>query len=160
VLNTIEYEDIGIILTVTPHITDDGMVELDVAPEISTLTGESVTISEGVEAPTFAKRSAETRVLVPDGRTVVIGGLMSDEETEIVRKVPVLGSIWGLGALFRRTITEKTKTELLIFLTPHVVRTGEEVTGLTRSERAASPLSSETFDSETLERYMTPEARE
>ena len=160
VLNTVEYEDIGIILTVTPHITDDGMVELDVAPEISTLTGESVTISENVEAPTFAKRSAETRVLVPDGRTVVIGGLMADEETEVVRKVPILGNIWGLGALFRRTVKEKTKTELLIFLTPHVVRTGDEVTQLTTGEREAGRLAPEVFEKDAMKRFLGEESDE
>lgn len=154
VLNTIEYEDIGIILTVTPHITDDGMVELDVAPEISTLTGESVPISETVRAPTFAKRSAQTRVVVPDGKTVVIGGLMADQETDVVRKVPILGDIWMLGALFRRTIRQKEKTELLIFLTPHVVRNDAEVAKLTESEQNDTRLLPEAMARETRRGYL------
>lgn len=138
VLNTVEYEDIGIILTVTPHITDDGMVELDVAPEISTLAADSVPISDTVDAPTFDKRSAETRVLVPSGRTVVIGGLMDTQETEVIKKVPFLGDIWLIGRLFRNKSTEKQKKELLIFLTPTVVTTREEMARLTAGEHGSS----------------------
>jgi len=98
IINTVEYEDIGIILRVTPYITSDGLVEMDLAPEISTLTGDTVPISAGVSAPVFAKRSAETRVAVPDGETVVIGGLMEDNKTETVVKIPLLGDIPYLGS--------------------------------------------------------------
>lgn len=156
VLNTVEYEDIGIILTVTPYISDDGTVELDVAPEISTLTGESVTISEGIEAPTFSKRSAETRVVVPDGRTVVIGGLMDNLDTDTVRKVPLLGDIPLLGRLFQRRIQDKTKTELLIFLTPHVVRTAEESERLTEDESSGTSLVPNAFEDDSLRRLLPP----
>jgi len=121
-INTIEYEDIGIILQVTPHINPEGLVILDVVPEISTLTGESVPISETVDAPVFAKRSAQSRVAIQDGQTIVIGGLMEDQKTETIRKVPMLGDVPYLGRLFRRTIKESAKTELLIFLTPHVAQ--------------------------------------
>ena len=93
IINTVEYEDIGIILRVTPFITADGQVEMNLLPEISTLTGDTVPISDTVNAAVFAKRSAETRVVVPDGRTVVIGGLMEDNKTESVRKIPLLGDI-------------------------------------------------------------------
>lgn len=152
VLNTVEYEDVGIILAVTPHITADGVVEMDVAPEISSLSADSVQISESVSAPTFAKRSAETRVVVPTGRTVVIGGLMEDQTTDEVRKVPVLGDIWGLGQLFRRTIKTKTKTELLIFLTPHVV-TGSTAASLVEGEKRAVGIA-DSVDAERLQRYF------
>ena len=154
VLNTVEYEDIGIILTVTPTITEDGMVELDVAPEISTLTGESVQISEEVRAPTFAKRSAETRVVVPEGRTVVIGGLMENQDTLSNRKVPFLGDIPGIGALFRRKTEGKQKTELLIFLTPHIVRSEDDVETLGLSEQGNTELMHRAFTPEQLDRYI------
>jgi len=154
VLNTVEYEDVGIILTVTPHITGDGTVELDVAPEISTLTGDSVPISDTVNAPTFAKRSAQTHVIVPNGKTVVIGGLMADEETEQVRKIPLLGDIPGLGALFRRTIRKKEKTELLIFLTPHVVTGAAEAEELTRGERDSTELVPNAFIEADISKYL------
>jgi general secretion pathway protein D len=135
-INTVEYEDIGIILTVTPHIGADGRIEMEIAPEISTLGADTVPISDTVNAAVFSKRSAETSVTVPSGRTVIIGGLMEDQETRTVRKVPVLGDIWGVGALFRRTITEKSKTELLIFLTPTVVDSGDALVQLTHDERS------------------------
>ncbi|MDA0752881.1 MAG: hypothetical protein O2964_19450, partial [Verrucomicrobia bacterium] len=118
-VNTVTYRDIGIILRVTPFITQDGMVEMIVAPEISTITDERVTISDGVEAPVFAKRAAETVVVTPHGRTVIIGGLMEKNKIESKRKVPILGDIPILGWAFSRKVKEDTKTELLIFLTPY-----------------------------------------
>jgi len=121
-INTIQYEDIGIILTVTPHINREGLVIMDVEPEISTLTGSTVPISETVDAPVFAKRSAKSRIAIRDGQTIVIGGLMEDRKTENIKQVPLLSRIPLLGWLFKRTITETTKTELLIFLTPHVAQ--------------------------------------
>ncbi|NLW50440.1 MAG: type II secretion system protein GspD [Candidatus Brocadiaceae bacterium] len=119
-INTIQYQDIGIILNVTPHINPDGLVIMDVNPEISAVTDSTVPISESLSATVINKRSASTRVAVRDGQTIVIGGLMEDRKTQGVRKVPILGDIPLLGALFRRTVTDKVKTELLIFLTPHV----------------------------------------
>ena len=139
-INTIQYDDIGIILNVTPHINPQGLVTLDVAPEISTLTGETVPISETVNAPVFAKRTAQCRVAIRDGQTIVIGGLMEDRTTESVNKVPVLGDIPGLGLLFRRTIRKKTKTELLIFLTPHVAQQPEDLEGMSKDEVSGSKV--------------------
>ena len=158
-INTIEYEDIGIILTVTPHITNSGLVELVVAPEISTLTGDKVSISGGIDAPVIAKRSAETHVVVPSGKTIVIGGLMEDQETESIQKVPILGDIWGIGALFRRKVTTKSKTELLIFLTPTIVEAMTDIARVTNAEKSNARLLPEAFDDEELKRYL-PEAEE
>lgn len=139
-INTVEYEDIGIILRVTPYITPDDIVEMAVHSEISTLSGETVRISDTVEAPVLAKRSANTRVVVPDRQTVVIGGLMQDNSTSNVRKVPLLGDIPILGLPFRRKVDSNSKTELLIFLTPHVVKGGAEIDAMTRAERANAVL--------------------
>ena len=119
-INTIQYQDIGIILDVTPHINPEGLVILDVAPEISEQTGQGVTISQGVAAPVFSKRSAQSRVGIVDGQTIVIGGLMQDQKTQTITKVPFLGDLPGIGPAFTRYQNTKTKTELLIFLTPHV----------------------------------------
>jgi general secretion pathway protein D len=153
-INTVEYEDVGIILTVTPYIGADGLIELDVAPEISTLTGDTVPISDTVDAPVFAKRSAATHVIVPSGRTVVIGGLMEDQETSTVRKVPLLGSIPWLGALFRRTVTNTSKTELLIFLTPTLVESGASLAALSAAEQERSGMIREQTSPEQLRRYL------
>ena len=119
-VNTIQYQDIGIILNVTAHINEEGLVIMDVAPEVSSLTGTTVPISETVSAPVFAKRSAQTRVGVQDGQTVVIGGLMEDRKTDNNQGIPLLRNVPGIGLLFGRRQRDKSKTELLIFLTPHV----------------------------------------
>ena len=139
-INTIQYEDIGIILNVTPHINPDGLVIMDVSPEISTVTGVTVPISETVSAPVFAKRSAESRVAIQDGQTIVIGGLMEDRKTGNVQKVPLLGDIPLLGWLFRRTVEEKAKTELLLFLTPHVAREAEALKAMSEHETAGAKV--------------------
>ena len=96
-INTIQYQDIGIILDVTPHINPEGLVIMDVSPEISQLTGTTVPISSNVSAPVFAKRSAQSRVAIQDGQTIVIGGLMQDNKTSTLTKVPFLGDIPGIG---------------------------------------------------------------
>jgi general secretion pathway protein D len=133
-INTIEYEDIGIILEVTPHINPDGLVIMDVLPEISTTTAETVPISETVDAAVFAKRSAQTRIAVLDDETIIIGGLVQDRKEERIAKVPLLGDIPIVGALFRRTEEDKDKTELLIFLTPHVAHKPKQLTGMREEE--------------------------
>ena len=146
-INTIQYQDVGIILNVTPHINPDGLVIMDVSPEISQLTGTTVPISAGVSAPVIAKRSAESRVGVKTGQTIVIGGLMEDRKTSTVLKIPLLGDIPLLGAIFSRTQVTKSKTELLIFLTPHVAQqpdllqeaTEQEKQGLQLAPKAVGP---------------------
>ncbi|HPP12731.1 MAG TPA: hypothetical protein PKW42_08375, partial [bacterium] len=153
-INTIQYQDIGIILKVTPHINPDGLVILDVSPEISALTGTTVPISETVKAPVFAKRSASSRVAIRDGQTIVIGGLMEDKKTEDTRKVPGLGSIPLLGNLFRRNTTEGTKTELLIFLTPHVATEAEQLRELSSLEVERSPGVRQAVKQGTFQEYM------
>jgi general secretion pathway protein D len=139
-INTIEYDDIGIILTVTPHINPDGLVIMDVYPEISALTGQTVPISETVNAPVFARRAAQSRVAIRDGQTIVIGGLMEDRNTDHVDKVPIMGDIPLLGALFRRTTKDKIKTELLIFLTPHVAKVPDDLKSMSENEQAGSKV--------------------
>ena len=153
-INTIQYQDIGIILNVTPHITPERLVELDVSPEISTLTGETVPISPTVNARVIAKRSAVTQVVVDDGRTVVIGGMMEDNATETVHKIPILGDIPLLGAAFSRTEKNKSKTELLIFLTPHVVENGKELRDISLSEKGKSELAPKAFTEKQIDKYI------
>ena len=139
-LNTIQYEDIGIILKVTPHINPDGLVIMNVYPEISTLTGVTIPISDNLNAPVYAKRSAESRVAVRNGQTIVIGGLMEDQKRDNVEKVPILGDLPFVGALFRRTVKATNKTELLIFLTPHVAKEAGQLESMAQDEVKASKL--------------------
>ncbi|MHC4092353.1 MAG: secretin N-terminal domain-containing protein, partial [Planctomycetota bacterium] len=123
----VTYENVGIILDVTPHINPDGYVNLEVHPEISQISGSSVQLTEGLAAPVFSERSAETVITVKDGETVVIGGLITNTETDNESKVPILGDIPGLGVLFRNTSHQVRKTELLMVLTVHVLRTEDDV---------------------------------
>ena len=137
-INTIQYEEIGIILEVTPNINPDGLVILDIKPEISTTTADTVPISETLNAVVFATRSSQSRVAVKDGQTIVIGGLMQDKDTKSVSKVPLIGDIPLIGELFKRTRTEKEKTELLIFLTPQVATKDLELQNISENERSQS----------------------
>ena len=138
--NTITYDNVGIILRVTPFITSEGTVEMIVAPEISSLTAQTVPISSTVSAPVIAKRSAETVVVTPNGQTVVIGGLMETQRIENIRKIPLLGDIPGLGAAFRRTIKSDVKKELMIFLTPHDREQSRPGCSRSRKTRSTKPI--------------------
>lgn len=158
VVNTVDYRDIGIKLSVTPTINSDGLVIMDVEPEISNVAADSVTISQDFQATVFNTRTASARVAVPHGSTIVIGGLMQDTETESEEKVPLLGDLPILGALFKRTVTDKQKTELLIFLTPQVASNMDELKLLSNHEQALSEFINNTSDdkseSEAIKRHM------
>jgi general secretion pathway protein D len=154
-VNTIQYDNVGIILKVTPFITADRKVEMIVAPEISALTDQTVPISNTASAPVISKRSAETVVVTPDKATVVIGGLMQTMRTSTIQKVPVLGDIWGIGNLFRHKTTEDTKQELMIFLTPEIVDNGSQVLASAKEEARRSELIPDSFKKgEELNRYI------
>ena len=139
-VSTYEYRNVGIILDVTPHINPEGQVILDVAPEISQLTGQTVNIGPGVNAPVIADRSASSRVAIKDGQTIVIGGLMQDQKTLTVSKIPLIGDIPLIGWAFSRTQIDKTKTELLIFLTPHVALMPDELKPMSQDELHGTQL--------------------
>ena len=140
-LNTIRYEDIGVILYVQPHINPNGKVTMAVHPEVSDIDEtRSVPISEGVTSPTFTKNAVTTMINVRNGQTVIIGGLIRESDEEIRQKVPLLGDIPLLGALFSRTDTVKTKRELMIFLTPYVIYSERQLEELHEVEKASLKL--------------------
>lgn len=139
-INTIQYQDVGIILNVTPHISPDGVVIMDVSPEISQQLESSVELSPGVKSPVFSLRAAKTRVAIRDSQTIVIGGLMQDEKNQNVSQIPLLGDIPLLGELFKRNRNNKSKTELLIFLTPHVAKEPDRLQGMSDSERQGAKI--------------------
>lgn len=153
-INSVSYEDVGIILKVTPFISNDGLVEMIVAPEISSLTDQTVTIAAGVAVPVIAKRSADTVVVTPNGQPVIIGGLMQNNKTESESKIPILGDIPLLGNLFKRKIKNNAKTELLIFLTPHIVETPSQLVALSEKERAASVLPKKAFTEQDMDQFL------
>ena len=113
--------EIGVILRVVPTINPDGYVRMSIEPEISRLSTRTIKISEDFATPIIDRRRANTTVTVKDGQTVVIGGLIQDRYEKLERKIPLLGDIPLLGAIFRNTSEVIEKTELLIVLTPHVI---------------------------------------
>ncbi len=116
---SIDYKDIGILFRVTPHVSNAGYVTLDLEPEVSEISG---TISfEGVDVPLIYSKNAKTRVMVEDGNTLVIAGLIQSKDTDTVKKVPFLGDIPVLGYAFRKKEQLTEKTDLIIFVTPHIV---------------------------------------
>lgn len=162
-INSVSYQNVGIILSVTPFITSDGMVEMVVAPETSELADKSqwVPISSGgtnnagsFSAPVINSRSADTVVIVPDGQTVVIGGLMQSKKLDSTSKVPILGDIPLLGLLFKHKVTSNGKTELMIFMTPHIVKHPNDLAALTSSERGKQLIAPKAFTEKDLDRYL------
>lgn len=153
-INTIQYQDVGIILRVTPFITSNRTVEMIVAPEISSISSQSVQISPTVSSPVIDKRSAETVVVTPDATTVVIGGMMQKQRTTQVDKIPLLGDLPVIGQAFRHTVLGNTRTELLIFLTPYIIEGTEKMKDITNDEVNRTELPSQAFSQEDLTRYL------
>ncbi|MGD2272344.1 MAG: type II secretion system secretin GspD [Desulfobacterales bacterium] len=123
--NTFEYRDVGTILTITPHITKERLVRLNIALEVTSLSSTSLQLQ-----PTTLKRSIDTTAIVKDTNTIVIGGLIDDRTTVSEFKVPLLGDIPILGWLFKSRSTSRKKTNLFVFLTPRVVQTPDEAVGI------------------------------
>jgi type II secretion system protein D len=121
-----DYKDAGIKLIVTPQINPDGFVRMEIEQEVSDFTGSTVSVGAGVNLPIIFKRNANTTVTVKDNETVVLGGLITSKEEQQEQKVPILGDVPGLGVLFRSQVDSTSRTELLIVLTPRVLRTIED----------------------------------
>jgi general secretion pathway protein D len=136
VVNSIVRQDVGIILKITPQITEGDHVKLDIYQEISSVKNQSdaLTVSVG---PTITKRSTKTSVVVKDNQTVVIGGLMQENDEEIVTKMPFLGDIPVLGWLFKTKNITKNKTNLIVFLNPHVIKEPERLAEITSEKKKA-----------------------
>jgi len=155
VTSTFDRRDVGIILTVTPQINSQGLVVLDVTQELSALSEVGIAVAPGVESPIINKRTMTTRVVVEHGQTAVIGGLVTDRLSETVRKVPLLGDIPLLGWFFRRTESTKAQTELLVFLTPQVVRSPDELSDLSRQLRGEMQRLDAAVQKGLLQQHLT-----
>ncbi|RME39334.1 MAG: hypothetical protein D6788_05680, partial [Planctomycetota bacterium] len=135
ITNSTGREDVGIILTVTPQISPDGYVTIQLDQEISNVSGENIQLSEGVTQPVFSTREVQTNVTVRDGETIVIGGLITSRRSEGKTKVPLVGDLPLVGPFFRTTNVSETKTELLIIMTVDILRTDEEAREMSIAER-------------------------
>jgi len=116
---TIERRDVGIKLKVKPQVNEGDVIRLDIAQEVSSVEPSSVNYEAGLTTNT---RNITTSVLVEDGKVLVLGGLINDDVKETVNKVPLLGDIPLLGALFRYTSSERSKRNLMVFLRPVILR--------------------------------------
>ncbi len=133
VIDTFEYKDVGISLEITPHISQGGLVRLEIDSEFTKLI-QGVT-GTSVNTPTTAKRQAQTVVSMNSGSTIVIGGLIRDDKTTIEKKIPLLGDIPLLGGLFRYHKDQIQKTNLLIFITPYVLTDQQDLEKITEKKR-------------------------
>jgi general secretion pathway protein D len=123
VVNTIEYRDTGVVLEITPRVNASGLVVLDIVQEVSdAIPTETSTIS----SPTIQTRRIETTVVVQSGETVALGGLIRDNRSDGVSGIPVLSEIPILGNLFKTNVETTLRTELLVLITPRVIRNAEE----------------------------------
>lgn len=156
VINTVERKDVGITLRLTPHIHESDFVNLEIYQESSAVKGDSLLNASSV-GPTTTKRSAKTSVLVKNGDTVVLGGMMQETFTNTTSQIPLLGDIPLLGNLFRFKSVSRKKTNLLIMLTPHVIREPGEMVGTSQRQRREM---TETFDLQKKEVEKTfPDAK-
>ena len=117
--NTVERKDVGLMLRVRPQISENGTVKMSIYQEVSKIDAATLKDTNG---PTTSKRSIESNVVVDDGNIIVIGGLLEDSYSQAEDKVPVMGDIPVVGALFRSENRSRKKTNLMVFLRPVVVR--------------------------------------
>lgn len=138
IVNEIEYRDTGVILDIIPHVNSSGLVVLDIVQEVSdvgaTSAAAGTTVTEGI-TPTISQRRVASTVAVNTGETVALGGLIRDLDTQSVTGVPLLSDIPILGNLFKTTSNVKRRTELLVLLTPRVVRNSGDARTITEELR-------------------------
>lgn len=138
VIQNIDRVDVGIKLKLTPHINPSNEVRMVLNPSIEAIIDPG---PSGQFTPTIAKRSVSTTVTVPDGRTIVISGLIREDRINTVRRVPLLGSIPILGILFRHKVDSVERTNLIIFVTPHVLGDAAAAEAMTRNWSQRTGLS-------------------
>lgn len=154
------FQDVGIVLTVTPRITANGYVTMDVTQTANDLQGFT-----DFNAPIVNQRQADTTVSVRDGETIILGGIIRNNVTSTVKKIPLLGDIPLLGNLFRSTQKGNVKTELLVFLTPRIVKDPEEARKLRddefkrmskESQKVIAPELNRRYDPDKDKKHSTP----
>ena len=132
VVNSIEFRDTGVILRVTPRVNRNGLVMMDVSQEVSDV---ATTTSSTLNSPTIQQRKITSSIAVQDGETVALGGLIKDSDQRANSGIPYLKDIPILGALASNIANSDTRTELLVMLTPRVVRDAQTLRGITSEMR-------------------------
>ena len=123
IVNSITMQDTGVILSVTPRINESGRVQLEIEQEVSSVVK---TTSSKIDSPTIQQRRVQTTVVVNDGEVLALGGMIQDQVSKTSSQIPVLGDLPGIGAMFSDRSNSIRKTELVILITPRVVRDGAE----------------------------------
>lgn len=123
-LPQVSFVNIGQSLNITPHIDSSGYITMTMAPEITTTGGTPVTIG-GSPIPVVNRRSVSTTLRVKDGESIVIGGLLREDKSNNISQIPLLGDLPLIGAMFRQNNSNSTKNEIIVLVTPHIVKTGE-----------------------------------
>ena len=129
-----EYRDVAKILKITPHVTEDRLVRMQINLEVTTIN-QAATLTTSSTLPVTNKRTVDTTVIVKDDQTIVIGGLIDDTTTVNESKVPALGDIPLLGWLFRNKSDNNTKTNLYVFITPRVIKSPKEADQIFRGKK-------------------------
>ena len=132
VVNSIEYRSTGVVLLITPRVNSNGLITLDIDQEVSDVKS---TTSSTIDSPTITQRRIVSSVAVQDGRTVALGGLIQDNETRGRSGIPGLDDIPVLGLLFSTTANSDQRTELLVLITPKIIRNGEDAYEMTQDLR-------------------------
>ena len=152
---TFDRKEVGLILRVKPMITEGGSIRLQLYQEVSSVAPSTISGVDAVGLSTFNKRVLETSVLADDGQIVVLGGLLQEGFTNDQEKVPVLGDVPGLGQLFRYDTRKRTKTNLMIFLRPTVLRDATQAGILSNERYRVLGLDQQAVSPEA--RFMMPE---
>lgn len=132
IVSSIEYRNTGVLMTLTPRVNDSGLVLLDIVQEVSDV---SQTTTSGIDSPSFTQRKFTSSIAIQDGETVALGGLISDSRVTSRIGIPLLSEIPYFGSLFSTSSETGGRTELLVLITPHVIRTDEDSRGITREIR-------------------------
>jgi pilus assembly protein CpaC len=119
---TVQFREYGVKLAFTPLITPEGLIHLKVAPEVSSLDYTNALTIQGFTIPSLATRSVQTEMILKDGQSFVIAGLVNNQVVEQFSKIPGLGDLPILGQFFKSRSVNKSQDELLVLVTPHIVR--------------------------------------
>jgi general secretion pathway protein D len=141
VVNSVDYRDTGVILKVTPRVNDGGLVLMDISQEVSDVVNPG---TAAIQSPTISERKVASSIAIQDGQTVALGGLITDKRTDTKAGIPWLNQIPLLGNLFGSTDDEHDRTELIVLLTPRVIRNNADALSITdelkEKIRTAEPL--------------------
>jgi general secretion pathway protein D len=133
--NNYEYRDVGVTLNITPHINEENFIRLKISQQVTKVVAGVSSDTTKPSTPTTLKRTAKTTVVVKDKETVVIGGLVGDSTEASTYRIPLVGDIPLLGWLFKTKASSREKTNLYVFITPHIVRTQQEAAALYQEKR-------------------------